>query len=640
MVPRLLKHKLAQLRGRERLLQLTWGGARWLALVLAVLFLACLIDYLVDRGGDTPMALRRLLFYSQLLVAAVAGFFLILWPLRKRLHDDNLALRVEEQNPQFEHRLISAVQLNKPGAFTQGMSAQLIAVVTKEAEEQAERVHFAQVADSRRLKWSAATLLPVLAIVVIPLLLWPRLGFTLLARQFLADADIPRNVTIETTADPVYPSGEKVKLTFKVRGKNLKDQAGEVVVSPKDQPRDRYALELEAETGPEEATFAVQLPASSVDFEYNAWLGDGRLRTPGSVRFEPRPVVKEQVAFVRLPDSFGKVLDVRRYELLQRLGDVVGIPGSSARVIIKIQKPVKKAVIELLGPEKIDPDRSPEDNGPEIVKGQIGMDLSRYENAKGETVYGAEGIFGLKEGVTGYRILLVDHYDFENIPRPRRSIRIVPEESPQVALLKEQFPSALFVTEQDSASDESVVEGLPVLVDQSIPIAYAASGQYGLGQARLLFRVLKKVESGNDAVAEEKWNVLPLPEVTATAASGPFDLRRGMFKNSPFKDQIFFHALPDEIPLPRTLGGGRFDFKTTGIADGKGGLLNLKVGDQVEYRVEVISLSGNKSGQSESRVKTIVNLEELDRWFRENSQEYQRLQALDKKQRGVFEIKN
>jgi hypothetical protein len=405
------------------------------------------------------------------------------------------------------------------------------------------------------------------------------------------------------------------------------------VVSPDGQPTDRYALSVDSEEGADGTVCSVQVPASTVNFTYTARLGDGRLRKPGKVRFEPRPVIVEQTAFVRLPDSFGKVLDIKRFELPQRLGDIVGIPGSSARVQIKVQKPIKSALIELLGPEKIDPERSAEDNGPEIPKGApVALALSADRT-------GAEGIFELKDGVTGYRIVVLDDYDFDNVPRPRRGIRIVPEEPPQVALLKEQFPPQSGSL-ASSFSDDFVVEGLPVPQGGAIPVAYTATGPYGIGEARLRYRILKKVESGNDDPGEEKWQTLLLPEVQGTKESGAFDPRRGLFENSSPTDQVFFHAVPDEKPFPRTLGGGRFDFKTTGIQDGKGGLLNLKIGEQIEFYVEVVSLSKNTTARSESRVKNIVSVVELVRWIEDNREEARRLQELDKKQRGLFEPKN
>ena len=193
------------------------------------------------------------------------------------------------------------------------------------------------------------------------------------------------------------------------------------------------------------------------------------------------------------------------------------------------------------------------------------------------------------------------------------------------------------------AGDDFFVDGLPLPLGGPIPIAYAASGPYGLGQARLLFRVLKKRSSGNDETGEVKWLTLPLREVAGNDKAGPFNPRRGAFENSGRKDQIYFHASPETNPLPRTLGGGRFDFKTTGIPDGQGGLLHLSVGDQVEYCIEVSAdKSGNParpSARSESRVKTVVSFNDLDRWLADNLQEAQRLRQLDSKQSGLFEEK-
>ncbi len=186
-----------------------------------------------------------------------------------------------------------------------------------------------------------------------------------------------------------------------------------------------------------------------------------------------------------------------------------------------------------------------------------------------------------------------------------------------------------------------MVEGLPLPLGGSIPVAYTASGAYGIGQARLLFRVVKRVESGNDDPGDEKWLTLPLQEVAGNDQTGPFDPRLGAFENSGPKDQIFFHAIPDGTPLPRTLGGGRFDFKTTGIPDGKGGLLNLKIGDQVEYCVEVLADKTGKvdrpTARSDIRVKTVVSFGDLERWLADNLQEAQRIRQLDIKQRRVFE---
>ena len=327
-------------------------------------------------------------------------------------------------------------------------------------------------------------------------------------------------------------------------------------------------------------------------------------------------------------------------------------------------KPIREGFLELLGPEKIETAESPADAGPEVLKRTIRLhrfhadpaqmqarqlmdgfsDVFRHlpglESLAAEQADIWQASWDLHPEETGYRIVVKDEHGFENIPPPRRTVRMVPEEPPQVSLLKEQFPPTLrdFLT---TNADDFVVEGLPLPQGGNIPIAYTATGPYGLGQARLLFRVVKKMESGNDEQPEEKWLVLPLQEVAGTDKSGPFDPRVGAFESSGPKDQIFFHAVPDGNPLPRTLGGGRFDFKTTGIPDGKGGLLTLKIGDQIEYCIEVFADKNAKtdrpSARSETRVKTVVSFSDLERWLTDNLQEAQRIRNLDRKQRGLFD---
>ena len=99
---------------------------------------------------------------------------------------------------------------------------------------------------------------------------------------------------------------------------------------------------------------------------------------------------------------------------------------------------------------------------------------------------------------------------------------------------------------------------------------------------------------------------------------------------------------PDKL-LGRTLAGGRFDFETKGIPDGQGGLVSLRVGDHLEFCVEVFADKepGSKrpSARSEIRTRPILSEDEFGRWFVDALQEERRLKDLDAKQRGVFELR-
>ena len=629
MIPRSITRNLAGLRWRERLIRLVWGACRFAALVLALLVVACLIDYAIDRDRDTPWTLRCFLTATQVAAAIGAGVLFVLWPQMRRLRNPELALWVEEQYPRLQHRLISAVELNQPGADVEGMSEELIAVVTREAEKQTSRVRFADVADHRRLIWSGAVFLPVAFLAAVLFAIWPMLTLVLLGRQTLLDLEVPRLVQLEAMTPEVLPVGEKFQILYRVTGPVDESTVGTVVVSPEGQPRDRYELKWLRELPSGDILFGADVPPTTADLTYSARLLDGRTRTPGRIEFVSRPIVTKQYAWVQLPTFCGKTPDGNRYEVPQQgHGDVVGIAGSSVRVAMQTSKPIQTADLELWDAEQSQAGRAggviPE---PEPAKHLVQMKI-------GDSGQNAEAVFDLKPGWTAYRIVVTDEYGFENVPAPRRSLRMVPEEPPQVVLLKDYFGSWA----------NSEIDGIPITPGKAIRIPYVCHGPYGLGQARILYRVLPKVESGENAVEPGPWTVLPLPEVTSSPNLGPFDPKRGVFAKSRFDDEVPFHAVPSLNPalvMGRQLGGGRYFLRSSGLIDHKGKAIEIKRGDQIEYCVEVFAdrdtRAGRPSARSEPRVASVVSEDEFDTWFAALLREQDELQKLEKGQRSVLE---
>src|SRR5579862_3925209 len=104
MVPPTLLRPLTRLRWQERFLRLLWGGARVLAVVAFFLAGCCFVDWFVDLFDDTPMYLRVNLLIGQVVIAALALFFWVVWPLLVYLPNTKLALWVEAAWPAFRHR--------------------------------------------------------------------------------------------------------------------------------------------------------------------------------------------------------------------------------------------------------------------------------------------------------------------------------------------------------------------------------------------------------------------------------------------------------------------------------------------------------------------------------------------------------
>lgn len=629
MVPPTIRSKLASLRRRERLLTFVFGVACWLAVILAILIFACVVDFVIDRFTDTPLIIRLGLVVMQLGVAAISAFFFLVWPQLRRLSDSTLALWVESRFPKFDHRLISAVQLNEPGADVGGMSRELIAMVTKEAEKEASRIGFAQVANHSRLIVSVVVLVPILFIALLPLVIAPRYSFALLARQAMLDVEIPRSVYLESRSAKVWPIDEEIEIDFLVTGEFDEEQEGRVRVTPEGDSTSSYPLEY-LDKHKDGAIFRAKVKPARADITYTARLADGRTKTANTMKLVPRPAVMENNAWVQLPEYCGKRPDGSRFEQQQGRGDIVGIPGSTVRVQIRTQNAIKEAWLELRGFEKVEKKEESAPREIAIEKAPRAMSVS----ADGMT---AELRFDLTPEYSGYRIIVKDEHGFDNKYYPRRSLRMVPEEPPTVTLLRDTF---------GEGTDSFDLEGLPVMLGGKIRIPYRVDAPYSMSRAFILYRVLKKHESGNEPVEEEKWIRLPLTEIKAGPESGPFDLKVGVFKNMAFDQQVPFHAMPSTDPstkLGRTMGGGRFFLETKTLFDGTT-TRPLKSGDQIEYCVEIhaahrVPEASIPVGRSETRVSTVLEQKDFLAWIDQVGKEDERVRLLELKQKGVFERK-
>jgi hypothetical protein len=631
MLPAAVRRVLRQWRWRERWLRLSWGVSRTLAVAVLLLTLACLADWLSDRLEEVPWSWRLAGLLGQLLVVGYCAFRWLFYPLWRRLSDTEVALALETAWPELEQRLLSTVQLHRAGADWQGMSRELIACLAQETAGLVQSLPLGQRADNRRLRWSAGLLLLLAVVVGVPFGLWPELVWVLLQRQFLAQIPIPRSVQLWAEAPPVWyqPLHEPVVLRFHATGPGVSTaEEGWVRIWPEGEEAEDYPLQRIAWCTSAEALYEVQVPAGARDFRYRAWLADGRLPAVQEVRRVPRPVITDLQAWVVLPDFVGRrPRSQAPYERPAPLGEIAAIPGSAVRLTLQVQKPIRQAWVETL----------------RIADSQEEQVQRRFPLTVGPAGATAQGIFPLQEGEMAYRLRVVDEYGLENRPPLRRGLRLVPEEPPQVTLLREEFaPKGLEVAVKDALA-ELDLEKMPIPLGGRIRIAYACSGPYGLGRARLHFRVLKKPQPGASQPTEGPWQFLDLLEAAAPPGAGPFDLERGVFQHSRDEDQVPFYALPSPDPeqVPgRLLGGGRFDFQTTGIPDGKGGYLTLEAGDQVEYFIEVFAskdpAARRPAGRSEVRRKLLVSVDEWLRWLHETLQEERPLHQLEQEQRQVF----
>ncbi len=676
MVPQSLRRSLARLRWGERGLRLTWGGARLFVIAAALMALACWLDWYLDRWHDTPKALRWGMLWAQVFGWVVAGLYFLVQPFFDQLNDTDLALYTEARVPRFGHRLVSAVQLNQRGADTRGMSPELIAAVTKEAEAITATVDFPQLLDRRRLRLSTALVAPVVLIAGLALAIWPNTVIALLGRQFLADWEIPRRVAIKGVEPDAggrlvdapwrvwRPVREDVVLRFLATGA-VGDAEGELKITPVGQPEATYPLTRDPTLDTADALgFVARVPAPSAEFTYVARLDDGRTRKPHDVQLVLRPVIAGLDAWLHLPKAYELTPDT----LPQKEGDIDGIPHAAAKLAVAVQenKQIRKAWVELLDqpaprilahlyPCGLGFASLPVDGLLEQAtllasiqaSLQLPAEASPFRPEFGpEWVYarrplptvaegrGAAGTFALEPRQTGYRVRVEDRHGFANTEPPRRNIRVSADPMPRVELLADRYvdPKSGLFTE--------VVEGAPVPFGDKFPVAYRCGDTFGLrvsmGAARptavLRYRVVR--HRPNEEPVEGPWERLILKEFGAAPELGLFDLELGVFAKSDLKKPIEFYALPAVTAdaWDRLAGGGRFDFHTGAIPD-------LRPGDSIEYYVEVFDRHPDPDrppGRSELRTKKVLTSEEYVAWWSEKNRHEDRIRDLESKQRGVI----
>lgn len=672
-----MNHLLRQLgrwRSRERLVRLLAGGARWLAVVAVVLAAACLADWVYDRYADVPLWLRVSAAVGQLALAAGLAYRLVARPVAHTPDVDDLAFRAEGVIPSFGHRLVTALQLNRPGARTAGMSSVLIAEVTREAGELSARHRLLALVDYRPVWVGLAVVAPVLVAWGGFAAVNPALAGVLLKRQALLGGDIPRSVALENITPEVWPAGAEVVLRYKVTGQWREDMAGTARVTPDGQPTDDYPLAFERRED-DGAVFAATLPPSSLPFAFTARLADGRSRAAGRVEFEPPPQVREVEAWQLLPGYLGgraaevdgKTVTVP-YERYQPKGEVVNaLPLSGVRVEAAFNKPVARAVLI------------------PVTRGEANQEIDGQPLAPAEVAadrQSAGWTFPTSKNLIGYRIELTDARGFVGPAPAKRGVKMLDDKPPEVAFQRESTRNP-----DPTAFDG---QGPPELYEWDIPLAwrptgvpgegetgpiqviYSAQSDLGIGRANLAYRVIPRGEPAEslhprDDPAGRVFTRLPLARVTADVKPlGRFVPELGLWEKSfaglgrvdRARAKAEFYPLPSPNPAtePGELAaGGRLNFLTDGLrkAGTDGTVHKLAVGDTVEIYVEVFDkyagyLEGRKlpgpprpAGYTrEARRKVVVTEDDARALTRARDEKNKKLQDklrdLAEDQRGVF----
>ena len=670
--------QLNRWRFRERLIRLAWGLGRWFAIVATILAVACLADWLIDRYagsqtwrdirksswlfapadplsvGETPFWWFRVpLTALQVALAVALGYVLLVRPWWRTPPIDDLAVHAEKQFPAFDHRLVTAIQLNRPRADTRGMSKMLIAEVTREAGEIASRHNLLSLVDYRRLGWAIAAAAPAALVWLAFFAVSPALAGILLKRQALLNAEIPRSIHLENVTPEVWPTGSEVVVRFRVSGMDREDRTGILRVVPEGEPEEFYELKPEERAEGEDPFFSVKLPPMSRDFRFQARLGAGRTREPGEVRFEFPPQLAESdgslTARQILPSYLGRAPDGAPYirrdlEGVWKRGEVIdALPRSQVLIEAKFNKPVKvarlvpieRAVVGNLFGIRIEvADRKllgivlRRPNGERLYHmerwhGGYERDLNSLvplPEEAGHDRKSAAWVFPTTPRMIGYRIELEDDRGFTNPVVIRRNIRMWEDRPPTVAFRPESTrnPDPSSRDWEPGVNPRDFEWDMPLGPDGRVQVIFNAHSDVGLRAANIVYRVIPKGVQ-MDLYPEEYQRIqhpredpngivysrLPLKPFTGDPVKlklGRFVAELGKFEQSGQFGEVEFYSFPSPNPAeePGALdAAGCQVFETSGLTKKMpdGTTAKLEVGDTVELYVEVFDKLPGRDGK-------------------------------------------
>src|SRR5262245_36985098 len=208
---------------------------RWrlrLALRGAVVVLAgTVLALLLSASGleSFRFSAGAIIVFRILSVAVFVGLLLygLVWPLRRRVTDAQVAMYLEECDPTLEAAIISAVEATANGG-SPDHSPRLVEKLVEQAIEQCRSVERGSVVDQSAVKRHAITLAAVAAVTALIVALGPaylRQGLSaLLVISRSAEASSPYNIEV-TPGNVKVPRGADQAVRAKLIGFTAKDAA-------------------------------------------------------------------------------------------------------------------------------------------------------------------------------------------------------------------------------------------------------------------------------------------------------------------------------------------------------------------------------------------------------------------------------
>jgi len=412
--------KLGALRAALRRLIIAIGLLRVLLMALGVFAAAYVLDWYAHLPPVTRISV--MIAGGGILLAAIYQY--LVRPLGASLSDDSLALLVEKRQPQFNDRLISAVQLSREKENPEAArfnSPGLVRRIVADANDMAATADFGSVLRAAQLKGLAAAGLVCFVFAGAYVSLKHDLVGVFLARMAYPYSDVewPRKTTL------TLPGRDRT--TYVAKGDDVAvDVLCEGHVPSRVTLHYRFASSEWGKrrmkrTG--ERVFRAHFSAVAEDFSFHLEGGD-HITEVYRVKVIDRPHVQTiDVAY-----EFPKYTGMAAYKQTSGLGDVTGVVGTKVSIAARTNKPVKPDGARIVFddgtelPMRIVTDQTPP-NGGSLLAG-------RFELKPGPGTYKIEvvDLGGLSDtNPVTYRLrVLVDNPPVVRIIEPKGNREVTP----------------------------------------------------------------------------------------------------------------------------------------------------------------------------------------------------------------------
>jgi hypothetical protein len=380
---RILASKIASVRRKHALFAALRGLSAMLGAVVLLLGAGMLLDWYIEL----PWRVRAAVLAIDLTVLTYMFLTYVAAPMIWGPDEDEAALMVERERPEFTTRLIASVQLGRPGAVVAGVSPAIVQAMIAETEEIAAPIIFSDVVKSEPLIKSMAVSFMIVLLGGALFVYGSDVSHDLLSRALLSNVDVPRKTRVEpVSTDAVIAIGDGFTIEAKARGIN--PDTGTVRLTYGGGRTQQFQI---APTAGDSRHFARTVENVQESFKYQIHLYDGHGKIY-EVKALPRPSVVS-VDFIQQFPAYTRKKTERRSP-----GDLSLLVGSQLTVKVKASKAVKDGQIKLVGLNKDVPLVADAANRAELTgivdvpaKGLSGLSIRLQDEfgiqSRGETVY-------------------------------------------------------------------------------------------------------------------------------------------------------------------------------------------------------------------------------------------------------------